>query len=144
MSATPESVGIWPSSVPKTEFSRPFVQGMLNGMAVSYYKYGAVEDAYPLKVDAIKSLFVRLACYIGTERLREIVAELADERGDGNTEWLIDAANFCQAEFMRPSHPRAHYQPTDSSKSPGRVWTPDEWDGSVEVSQRSNDGSPAV
>lgn len=111
---------------PDTEFSEPFVQGMRDRMAVSYHKYGPVADAYPEKVDAIASLKLRIARYEET----------------GNTEFLMDCGNFCMIEFMRPKHPHAHYKPTDSRESPGRVWNPDEFDGSTETSQRANDGTP--
>lgn len=84
-------------TVPKTEFSNPFVQGMYNRMAVSYHKYDKVADGYPTKVDAIASLELRL------ERYKET----------GNTEWLMDIANFAMIEFMRPRHSNAHFIATD-------------------------------
>ncbi|WP_254512238.1 hypothetical protein [Anatilimnocola floriformis] len=92
--------------LPKSEFDEQFVQYMRNRMLVSFHKYGKVADAYPHKVDAIKSLELRLQKYAET----------------GNTEYLIDAANFAMIEYMRPSHPEAHFEATDSSGSPGRVW----------------------
>lgn len=91
--------------VPKTEFSEDFVQGMKNRMHVSFFKYGPVADAYPFKVDAIASLMQRLRKYAET----------------GNTEWLIDAANFAMIEFMHPRHPHAYFAGTDDDASPGRV-----------------------
>ena len=91
--------------VPNTEFSEEFVEGMRNRMAVSFYKYGAVADAYPHKVQAMASLQDRLRKYAET----------------GNKEWLIDAANFAMIEFMCPSHPDAHFAGTDDNASPGRV-----------------------
>jgi hypothetical protein len=39
----------------------------------------------------------------------------------GNTEWLIDAANYCMIAFMHPVHPDAHFRATDSGESPGRA-----------------------
>lgn len=90
---------------PSSEISGEFIQGMVNRMAVSFHKYGKVADAYPGAVDALKSLKQRLDAY----------AE------DGNTEWLMDAANFAMIEFMHPAHPHAHFAPTDSDASPGRV-----------------------
>lgn len=105
-----------PGNVPASEFSEPFAQGMADRMAASYCKYGAVADAYPSKVDAIESLKVRLARYEAT----------------GNTEWLLDVANFAMIEYMHPRHAAAHYLPTDSEESPGRVWA------SGEVSQQGN------
>lgn len=91
---------------PSTEYSIPFLQGMVDRMFVSYAKYGAVKDAFPDKVNALDSLMLRLKKYKET----------------GNTEFLIDAANFAMIEFMLPSHPNAHFQPTDSKESPGRKW----------------------
>ncbi len=91
--------------VPSTEFSEEFVQGMRDRMAVSFYKYGAVADAYPHKVQAMASLQDRLRKYAET----------------GNGEWLMDAANFAMIEFMHPAHPDAHFEGTDADASPGRV-----------------------
>lgn len=90
-----------------TEVSRTFIQGMADRMAVSFHKYGAVKQAYPKDVDAIASLKTRLERYLE----------------DGNTEWLMDVANFAMIEFMLPRHPKAHYRPTDSNESPGRTKT---------------------
>jgi hypothetical protein len=87
-----------------TEFSDKFIQFMKNRMIVSFYKYGKVADAYPHKVDAIGSMQERMRRYAET----------------GNTEWLVDAANFLMIEFMHPRHPTAHFQGTDDDASPGR------------------------
>lgn len=88
-----------------TEFSTEFVNGMRSRMAVSYHKYGPIREAYPHKINALESLRMRLDKYMET----------------GNTEFLIDAANFAMIEFMLPSHPQAHYRATDSHESPGRA-----------------------
>lgn len=87
-----------------TECSEQFFQGMKNRMMVSYYKYGAISEVYPDKVDAIASLMERLKKYAT----------------DGNTEWLIDAANFAMIEFIHPRHHQAHFKGTDDDASPGR------------------------
>jgi hypothetical protein len=92
------------SEILSTEFSDEFVEGMKSRMVVSYYKYGKVSDAYPEKVNAITSLTDRLRKYAET----------------GNTEFMIDAANFAMIEFMHPSHPSAFFEGTDSDQSPGR------------------------
>jgi hypothetical protein len=89
----------------KTEFSQVFAQKMSNAMLLSFYKYGAVAEAYPEKIDAIGSLMKRLRKYAET----------------GNIEYLVDVANFSMIEFMHPRHPKAHYKAEDSSASPGRV-----------------------
>ncbi len=117
-----------PRSVPATEIAPRFLQGMVNAMGVSFFKYGPVSEAYPDKVNALESLRIRLDRYAK----------------DGNTEWLIDAANFAMIEFMHPAHPKAHFRETDSGESPGRAWQPDEFDGTTEVSRRANDLSPEL
>lgn len=107
----------FPESVPDSEFSLEFVQGMADRMATSYFKYGLVADAYPQKVNALKSMQARVEKYLKT----------------GNTEFLMDAANFLMIEYMRPSVEGAKYEPTDSKASPGRAWN-----GEVDRSQRGN------
>lgn len=89
---------------PLSEFSSRFVKLMYNAMGVSFFKYGALADAYPERVDAIASLEKRLAKY----------------RETGNTEWLVDVANFAMIEFMRPRHPDAHFRGTDEDRT-GRI-----------------------
>jgi hypothetical protein len=95
-----------PESVPDSEWDKFFMQGMVDRMGMSFFKYGPMSIAYPEKVNAIESLKRRLDKYEKT----------------GNTEWLIDAANFAMIEFMRPAHPDAHFKSTDSHESPGRKW----------------------
>ncbi len=110
-------------SAPPTEWSAEFLQGMLDRMAVSFHKYGPVAEAYPDKVNALKSCLLRVDKY----------------RETGNTEFLVDAANFLMIEFLCPSVAGAGFHATDADASPGRVWQPDEIDGFVEISQRAND-----
>lgn len=85
---------------PLSEFSSEFAQAMANRMAVSFHKYGPAADAGD--VDCLYSANLRIAKYLDT----------------GNTEWLVDAANFLMMEFMR--HPGA-FRATDSDESPGRA-----------------------
>lgn len=107
----------FPDNVPSSEFSMKFAQGMADRMSMSYFKYGRVAEAYPSRVDAIASLKLRLERYEET----------------GNTEFLIDAANFAMIEFMRPKHPEAHFDPKDSGGGPGRIWN-----GEIDPSHRPN------
>lgn len=104
-------------SVPESEVSQPFLQGMTDRMSMSFFKYGKVADAYPRLVDAMASLRIRLERYEAT----------------GNTEHLMDLANFAMIEFMCPKHPDAYFQAEDSKKSPGRVWN-----GEINPCQDSN------
>lgn len=101
-----------PIKVIPSEVSYQFLQGMADRMSVSFYKYGAVKDADGL--DPIKNLEVRLEKYLET----------------GNTEWLMDVANFAMIEFMYPQREGAYFKPTDSNESPGRWDTKGRWQGS--------------
>jgi len=94
-----------------------FMQHMANAMGMSYYKYGAVRDAYPHKIAALESMERRIEKYKET----------------GNKQYLVDAANFAMIEFMAPIHPNAHYTPEDSNTSPGR-----KFHGEVDFSTRGN------
>ena len=85
-----------------SEYNEQFLQGMIDRMSVSFYKYGAVAEAR------------------GFDNLANLEKRVAQYRETGNTEWLIDAANFAMIEFMFPQHVDAHYRATDSSESPGR------------------------
>ena len=95
----------WPANIPTSEFCHEFVQLMADKIGISFFKYGAVEQAYPLKVDAIKSLKLRLEEFERT----------------GNLELLPDIANYAMLRFMFPKH-GDFYTPNESGKSVGRVW----------------------
>ncbi len=95
----------FPDSVPPSEFSCEFVQGMADRMATSHFKYGMAREASK-RIDFTDEIRVRLKKYEDT----------------GNTEWLMDAANNAMLEFMFPKHPEAHFRSTGSDESPGRRW----------------------
>ena len=98
--------------VPETEQSPQFLQGMVSAMGVSFFKYGAVNDAYPNKVNALNSLLVRLELYRNGGLVKGKKIE------PGNRDYLIDVANFAMIEFMAPS--RQQYSANDDKDSPGR------------------------
>lgn len=87
----------------KRDFSEEFVAKMKNAMLLSHYKYGYVSQTYPELAQAYKCIRERLELYEETH----------------NTEYLVDAANFCMIEFMFPAFADARYIATDSDKSPG-------------------------
>lgn len=90
----------------KTEFSEQFVELMKNRMIMSWYKYGPLkQNAGDKLVNEIESLKLRIKKYEQT----------------GNTEYLVDVANFAMIEFMFPSHDKGHFRATDSAESPGLV-----------------------
>lgn len=113
MDKTPINLTLY--GAPITEVSVEFLQGMVDGMGNSFFKYGAVAEGYPNNVDAIASLEVRLQRYKDT----------------GNLRWLRDIGNFAMIESMHPRHPQAHV-PEDDAPSPGRV------DNSGNVSEHAN------
>lgn len=90
----------------ETEYCKNFDDKRKKAMITSFYKYGRLKDNYSGEnpnVDAIKSLQIRLDEY----------------RTTGNTEYLVDVANFAMMEFMYPHVKGAAYRPSDSSNSPG-------------------------
>lgn len=91
--------------LPHTEFDEQFIQGMRDRVAVSFHKYGPVSGAVEAGADFVKALQKRLDLY----------------RSTGNTEWLMDAANYAMFEFMYPSHRNAHFRATDTEESPGKA-----------------------
>lgn len=88
---------------PPSEYSTVFLQGMINRVSVSHLKYGLLADNFPTKVDAIACVGRCVDKYVET----------------GNTEYLIDAANYVMFEFMHPARSDAYFEATDSSGSAG-------------------------
>ena len=91
------------SEILQTEYSENFDNLRKDRMVVSYFKYGPVAENYKKlqTINAIASLEKRLQMYKET----------------GNTEFLVDSANFCMIEFMYPQHPNAHFTVLDDRKS---------------------------
>lgn len=85
------------------DWSKEFIDLMQNRIIVSHYKYGWISQNYPELAKAIDSAEERLRLY----------------RETGNTEWLVDLANFAMIEYMHPSHQQAHFRATGSDESPG-------------------------
>lgn len=78
-------------------FDFEFTILMKNRMAVSCYKYGHVKNKYKNCewYDMIKNIKYRVGLYEKT----------------GNTEYLVDVANFCMIEWQAMA---GKFQPTDS------------------------------
>lgn len=86
----------------KTEYSKRFDELRMLAMENSYHKYGPLKANYEEYkcMDAIGNLKKRLEKYLET----------------GNTEFLVDIANFAMIEFMYPSVEGAHYKETFTSE----------------------------
>lgn len=107
-SVTPPTANLVLSNgAPDGQIAPRFLQGMINRMATSFHKYGHVRDNFPDRINAISCLEDRLDLY----------------RETGNTEWLMDVANYAMIEFMYPRHRNAHFRPTSAEESPGRITT---------------------
>lgn len=87
----------------KYSYSKKFVEGMKNRITTSHYKYGRADKTYPELAQALECAKERIQEYEKTK----------------NTEYLIDAANFCMLEFMYPCLENAKFEPADSDKSIG-------------------------
>lgn len=91
-------------TVPDTEYSEEFDKLRRNRTEVSYFKYGSAKDNFGKKlVNALESAEMCKQKYLET----------------GNTEYLLDMANYVMFEFMYPSRPDAHFEATDSKDSAG-------------------------
>ena len=79
----------WADSAPKTQFSVRFLQGMLNRVAVGFIRYGDFRTN-------------------GHDMKDHVRKALARYEKTGNTEFLIDVANYAMMEFVQPSITGAH------------------------------------
>lgn len=87
----------------KQEYSREFDRKRQEAIVVSYYKYGPSKENFKKgMVDAIGSLKKNL------EKFEET----------GNTEYLVDIANYAMFRFMYPQGNES-YRSTDSNQSAG-------------------------
>ena len=95
------------------EYSEQFDKLRKNRVAVSYHKYGPAKTNFGDKlVNAIKS--------------HDLCIEKYEETG--NTEYLLDAANYLMFEFMYPQKEGTYFKATDSDGSAGTVGEPiGEW-----------------
>lgn len=91
-----------------TEYSEKFDKLRKNRVEVSFYKYGSARDNFGAgRVDAIKTAELCIDAF----------------KKDGNTEHLVDAANYLMFRYMYPL-PGECFKATSSSESVGTVGTP--------------------
>jgi hypothetical protein len=96
------------NDVLKSQYSTQFDKERQCRVEVSYYKYGPARDNFASgRVDALAT----------AERCLEVFKK------DGNTEHLVDAANYLMFRYMYPL-PGEYFEPTDSNGSVGTVGTP--------------------
>lgn len=96
------------SEILRREYSEQFDKERKYRIEVSYHKYGPARDNFAGgRVDAIKTAELCLDAF----------------KKDGNTEHLVDAANYLMFRYMYP-YPGEYFKATDSSGSVGTVGTP--------------------
>ena len=96
------------NSVLDSEFSEAFINEMKHRVEVSYHKYGPARKNFAEgRVDALKTAKMCLEAF----------------EKDGNTEHLIDAANYLMFRWRFPM-PGEYFKPTSSSESVGTHGTP--------------------
>ena len=87
----------------KTEYCPEFDERRKNAIVCSFYKYGPSKENFRKgMVDAIGSLKKNLKKFEET----------------GNTEYLVDIANYAMFRYMYPQGNES-YRPTDSNQSAG-------------------------
>jgi hypothetical protein len=89
-----------------TEYCEDFDVKRKNRMITSFYKYG------PVKIDYGEGLI---------ESIPTLEKCLQKYKDTGNTEYLVDMANYAMIEYMYPQHKNAHFSATDSKESAGIV-----------------------
>lgn len=115
-----------------------FVEAMqmaFNRMAVGYMKYHGDRNELFMDCEEDKIAFIRqrLAMYSGS--VNQDVCDCGEKKhtsscfltlhkkkiNSGNTENLLDVANGCFCEFIRPNYEKAYFRSQDSHESPGLV-----------------------
>lgn len=88
--------GISFDKIKEQECNDNFCELMDNRLVMGYLRYGKAARGVPRFEDANKAI-KRLEKYFET----------------GNTELLVDAANYLRMEFKRGSHPKRHFHAID-------------------------------
>jgi len=81
----------------ETEWSPEFEQLMRNRLIIGSIRYERFNHPGKHDYDRIRAIERKLASYIWT----------------GNTELLVDLANYCLLEFVFGNHPAKHFHATD-------------------------------
>ena len=94
------------------------LQHMVNRMAVSHFKYGKIADKCNTEwIDDMLGGRQRLCMYDGIGPRPDY-----KEINTGNTENLLDAANFFILEHLFPKKKTAHFRAQTSAESPGLAY----------------------
>lgn len=89
-------IKLWSSDKAPVNVHVKFLQGMIHRLIVGYYRHE--KDKSPPKQHYLKRLKKTIERYEKTK----------------NSEFMMDAANYCMREFEFPSIPGTHFTPEDS------------------------------
>jgi len=81
----------------QTEWSVAFERHMRNRLIMGGIRYGLFCDPDKWRSDFLAGMAKKMKSY----------------RQTGNTEHLVDVANYALLEFVRPQHPGAHWRAED-------------------------------
>ncbi len=81
----------------ETEWCPEFEMHMRNRLVMGAFRYGRFDNDDKWRFSLIGGLQEKLMAYQQT----------------GNTEYLVDLANYALLEFVRPAHPKAHWHGDD-------------------------------
>ena len=84
------------ASILRTEWCKEFIKHMRDKMLIGAFRYGRVRETAKTR-DYVHGMRQRIKLYVET----------------GNTEFLVDVANFAMVEFMISDHPKKHFKDTD-------------------------------
>lgn len=86
-----------PEQIKRQECPPEFTNLMDNRFVMGFFRYGSIRQS---KSDNVSEIEKRRQKYIET----------------GNTEYLVDIANFARAEFINPKHHNAHFNSIDDGQ----------------------------
>lgn len=91
---------IYPHELVSTEWSQEFERLQRNRMFMGALRYGRLGAAGKPQYDRCTDIKRRVSKYKDT----------------GNLEYLVDAANLCQCEFVEGDHPNKHFSSADDGE----------------------------
>ena len=84
----------------RSELDFSVIELMRNRLIMGAFRYGKVGAKDKPAYDRVSSIRRRLSLY----------------EQEGNLEHLIDIMNECYLDFVEPTHPKAHWDPSDDSE----------------------------
>lgn len=102
-----EKAGVCPTlaEIKEMQISEDFLQKMRNRAMFAFFRYGGSNLTNGLVFDQVEEAGKKITRYLRT----------------GNTENLVDAANYCMVAYMSDNHPDKHFESQDDSPHATRL-----------------------